>query len=433
MKKWLLATWLAMQVAVVAAAEPPAAAEDYARIWPGFLGAGCGVSDANALPLEWNETRNVAWRVKLPGRGQSEAVVWHDQVYATSVTDKPSLELTCLARSDGAVRWCKTWTTEMRVRLGEDFANAASTPVCDAQGIYAAYESGDVIALGHDGRERWRRSLTRDYGEWKIESGWASSLAQDESCVFALVDHEKGSYLVALRKDSGATEWRVERPHKSSWSSLVLANIDGAVQLVASSCGSVDGYDPANGRLCWRIGNLAGNTAPTPRACGGGMFLVGANVEDPQVDAPRAWQSNLAIQVTRERGAWQVQERWRSTAGPSFYASPLAHRGVAYWIDRRGFLSCLSVEAGSLHYSERLGEASWASPIAVGDRVYVFGRKGTTWVLKSGAEFEVLSTNRLPLTPEDAPAGVAPAVYAASAVHRALLLRTDSRLTCLTP
>ncbi|MFO0869235.1 MAG: PQQ-binding-like beta-propeller repeat protein [Pirellulales bacterium] len=434
MTRWILLTLVVAWSDCAGAAEPPAAVQDYSYIWPGFLGAGCGATDERTLPLEWHESQHVAWRVKLPGRGQSEAIVWQDHVYATSVTDEPSLVLTCLARGDGTVRWRKAWSTEARIRLGENFANAASTPACDSQGIYAAFESGDIVALTHDGHERWRRSLTRDYGEWKIESGWASSLAQDESLVFALVDHENGSYLAALRKDTGHTEWRVERAaHKSSWSSPVLANIGGAMQLVVSSCGSVDGYDPTSGRLCWRFGELAGNTAPSARVCGAGVFLVGANIENPRFDASRAWHSNMAIRVTYERGVWQVHEQWRSVTGPTFYATPLAHRGAAYWIDRRGFLSCLSTDEGTVHYTERLGETSWASPIAVGGRVYVFGRKGTTWVLKSGAEFEVLSTNRLPLTPDDAPADVQPAVYSASAVHGALFLRTDSRLTCLSP
>ena len=37
----------------------------------------------------------------------------------------------------------------------------------------------------------------------------------------------------------------------------------------------------------------------------------------------------------------------------------------------------------------------YASPVAVGDRIYIASREGTTLVIKAGQDFEVLATNEL--------------------------------------
>ena len=37
----------------------------------------------------------------------------------------------------------------------------------------------------------------------------------------------------------------------------------------------------------------------------------------------------------------------------------------------------------------------YASPVAVGDRIYVPGREGTTLVIRAGREFEVVTRNAL--------------------------------------
>ena len=63
--------------------------------------------------------------------------------------------------------------------------------------------------------------------------------------------------------------------------------------------------------------------------------------------------------------------------------------------------------------------------------MYLFNRRGVTTVLAAGAQLAELSVNRLTLDAADAPEAVEPALYAATGVNGSLLLRTDSRITCL--
>ena len=49
-----------------------AADDDWAR-WRGPNDDGMARGD---VPLEWSDTRNVAWKLSIPGRGHSSPVIW---------------------------------------------------------------------------------------------------------------------------------------------------------------------------------------------------------------------------------------------------------------------------------------------------------------------------------------------------------------------
>ena len=47
-----------------------------APAWPGFLGQGASAVDPATIPTSWSPTENIAWKAKLPGKGQSSPVIW---------------------------------------------------------------------------------------------------------------------------------------------------------------------------------------------------------------------------------------------------------------------------------------------------------------------------------------------------------------------
>jgi outer membrane protein assembly factor BamB len=68
---------LASLSVIRAAADP--AAEKY---WPQWRGpSATGVSKTADPPVEWSETKNVRWKVEIPGRGSSSPVVWGDRIF----------------------------------------------------------------------------------------------------------------------------------------------------------------------------------------------------------------------------------------------------------------------------------------------------------------------------------------------------------------
>src|SRR6186713_3050335 len=62
---------------VLMAATDPAA-------WPKWRGPNeTGVAKGSA-PIEWNDTKNIAWKASIPGRGHSSPVLWGDLVFITT-------------------------------------------------------------------------------------------------------------------------------------------------------------------------------------------------------------------------------------------------------------------------------------------------------------------------------------------------------------
>ena len=61
----------------VRAADPPADG-----FWPQWRGpSATGVSTRANPPIEWSETKNIRWKVEIPGRGFASPVVWGDRIF----------------------------------------------------------------------------------------------------------------------------------------------------------------------------------------------------------------------------------------------------------------------------------------------------------------------------------------------------------------
>ncbi len=372
-----------------------AADESVPNRWPGFLGAES--TPVQSIPKSWAPDANIDWTASLPGHGQSSPVIWGQQVYVTAIEgpQKDTNHILKLSLKDGDVEWDKTFPTSMPVENSVYVSRAAPTPVVDQNTIYASFESGDVIALSHAGELRWSRSLTKDYGKFKNRFGLSASPVQTDDYVIVLVDDDGPSYLLALDKTTGKTVWKTDRESRTSWSSPALIEVEGEDQVVISSAGSVDGYNPQNGERLWTFSDVGGNTAATPTPLGSGAFLVGASPGRNGENAEGASKSNMAIKIVRTDDGYEPQVLWRAKGPTVSFASPIAYQGFAYWVNRSGVVYCRDAKTGEEQYTKRIAQSCWATPLGVGGQIYFFGKDGVTTVLAAGPDFQQLSENQL--------------------------------------
>src|SRR6187401_497715 len=84
----------------------------HAADWPQFRGpAGDGRATAKNLPTEWNETKNVAWKAEIPGRGWSSPSLVQNRLYLTtavpveagSANSQLSLRTLCVDAATGRI------------------------------------------------------------------------------------------------------------------------------------------------------------------------------------------------------------------------------------------------------------------------------------------------------------------------------------------
>jgi outer membrane protein assembly factor BamB len=437
---------------VVLAAVNSSAAESLDR-WPGFLGGGITADGAKNVPLKWSPDENIAWKFELTGYGQSCPVVWNGAVFVTTV-DGPMKEtnhITAVDLRTGKQRWTKSFEASSQAKRDVWHSQAAPTPVVDETGLYVYFESGDVVALSHGGQIRWQKSLTKEFGEPKNRFCLGASPVLFNDSMIILIDDDGGpSYLISLAKSDGDQIWKEDRKSRASWVSPVLINVDNKPQLVCSSAGTIDGYDPATGKLLWSFDEVVGNSVTTPSVFSGDRFIVGSSPGVNNEGASGAKKSNFAMVVEMAHGKPTPRVLWRNEKTYPGFGSPIVYRGMAYWINSVGVVYGFDAETGKQKFAQRTKEPCWATPVGIGDRVYFFGKNGLTTVIAAGPEFKVLAENQLwdPDTIQVDPANKVEAKgekgeqlakqfdgvkqYGAAVVDGKLLIRTGSTLYCIT-
>lgn len=364
--------------------------------WPGFRGDGTSTSSAKNLPVTWSPEENLAWRTALPGYGQSSPVVWGNRAFVTAVdgAEKEKLLVVAVNTATGKPAWSKELPASQKGKNNPMMSRAAPTPIVDGDAVYAFFESGDVVALSHAGELKWERSLSKDYGAFKNNHGIASSPTQTEKAVLILIDDMGASYLVALDKATGKNLWKADRKSRSSWTSPVVAQLNGKAVVLVSSGGSLDAYDAATGKELATLTGLVGNTIPSPVAAGD-LVVLGAGENRMKPDLAESARSNGCVRFVMKGDQVTFEPVWEGKKAISHHASPLVYQGHAYFVTKTGFVHCVDLKTGEERYAERLDNPCWATPVGAGGHVYFFGKDGVTTVLKAGAEFDKVAANRL--------------------------------------
>ncbi|MFH1945079.1 MAG: hypothetical protein ABIK95_05570, partial [Acidobacteriota bacterium] len=55
---------------------------DYDKNWPEWRGPlASGVAPNSDPAVEWSETKNVKWKIDIPGKGHSTPIIWGDMMF----------------------------------------------------------------------------------------------------------------------------------------------------------------------------------------------------------------------------------------------------------------------------------------------------------------------------------------------------------------
>lgn len=358
--------------------------------WTSFRNGGS--SSAEKLPTHWSPD-NIAWQLELTGYGQSTPVILGEKVFAASVVGpmKEQCLVQCFDLKSGSELWQFSCPSTKRVPSNYMASRAAPTPVVDEKGLYVFFETGDLVALDLSGKKLWQRVLSEEFGEFENNHGLGSSPAQNASHLFLNLEHKGPSHLVALNKSDGETDWTVDRPSGSSWSSPIVVDSEGSAQVLVSSAGAVTSYDASGGQELWSVDGLDGNSVPSPTVSSGKLF-IGARL--PEFAEEGSIRSNCCLNLASlSSGAPEII--WKADKAISDYASPVVAGDFVYFINKVGVLHCLDVNSGEMHYRKRLSGSCWATPLVSGSSVYLFCKDGMTQVIEASKEFKLVAENRI--------------------------------------
>jgi len=404
----------ALACLVAAAALPPACADDWSH-WRGPQGN--GVAPEARPPLEFGPGRGERWKVEIPGRGTSSPVVRADRVFVTTAVpaaDDGTLDfrVICLDRATGRQRWSRTVVTA-RPHEATHPTNtfASASPCVDDERVYAHFGSRGLFCLSLDGEPLW----DRDFGDMRIRNGFGegSSPTLHGDVILVPWDHEGPSALHCLDARSGTTRWETPRDEPSGWCTpLVAADRAGTLQVIMNGQNAARGYDLATGRELWRC---AGQTA---RPCASGVAADGV-----------AWVGSgfrgafLAAFDLSGRGDLEGGDAvlWTHRKDTPDVASPLLSDGRIYFYkEKSGLLSCLEAATGKpLWETARIEglNATYASPIAAGGRVYLSDRRGTIVVIDDAPQLRILATNAIGEGIDATPAAAGDALFVRGERH----------------
>jgi outer membrane protein assembly factor BamB len=239
-----------------------------------------GVSPEKGLLQDWPAGGpKLLWDVTGTGNGYSSVTTAGEHVFTEGEVNGQS-SVICLNAKDGS----HVWTAAIGKTGTPGCCNAGgprSVPTIDEKAglIFALSQYGEVAALNlKDGKEVWKKDLVRDFGGIVPTWGYSSAPVVDGDHLILTVGSEKGT-VAALDKKTAKEIWLSElndtQRSDASYSSLVVATIDGVKQYVQLTSRSVSGINPADGKTLWR-GDRPGKTAviPTPVVFGNLVYVT---------------------------------------------------------------------------------------------------------------------------------------------------------------
>ncbi len=368
--------------------------------WPQWRGpTATGVSASATPPTDWSESKNIRWKIALPGRGSSTPVVWGDRLYvstavpigATGQRVQHRFVVMAVNRKDGTIAWQHTARDEApHEGVHQEFGTMASaSAVTDGQHVIASFESRGIYAFDMNGKAAWQKDL----GDKRMrnEFGEGSSPALYKDKLFVVWDHQGESFIVALDKATGAELWRAKRDEIDSWATPLVVEAGGKAQVITGAMRRVVAYDADTGGVVWETGGLTMNPIPSPVAADGLVFLMSGF----------RGNSLKAIRYTDAKGniTGTPNVVWTLERDTPYVPSPLLYDGILYFLkSNNGLLSAVDAKTGKPHYVAQRIEAVpsiFASPVGAAGRVYLLGQQGTSVVLKHGTTLDIVATNTL--------------------------------------
>jgi len=392
---------------------------NYDKNWPQWRGPDAtGYASIGNPPIKWSETKNVKWKIEIPGRGHATPIVWNNLVFIhTAVktdmgtekeetTGQESSErrgppsnnaenifdfiVMAIDRSDGHLIW-KTKVCEEQPVDGTHQTGtwASNSPVTDGEYLYAYFGSRGLYCLDFDGKIIW----SRDFGQMKkkMDFGEGSSPALYGDKLVIIWDHEGDSYLYIIDKKTGKDIKRIPRDEATSWSSPLIVNVNGTDQIITNATSKMRSYDLTTGDIIWEGTGMTSNVIPNP--------IVNENV----VYMMSGFRGNAlqAIDLSKAKGNISGTDAilWEYNQNTPYTPSALLINDRLYFLRaNNGQLTCLNALDGSVYYSLQKLEGTgtiYASPVGAQDRLYISSESGITYVVKDSENFEILAKNTL--------------------------------------
>jgi outer membrane protein assembly factor BamB len=370
--------------------------------WPQFRGPnGDGVT-ATAVPVSWAEGKNIKWKVPIHGRGWSSPIILGNRIWLTTATPNgKELSVLALDRDSGQViHDIKLFEVETPQFIHAFNSPASPTPVAEPGMVCVTFGSPGTACLDpQTAKVIWQR---RDL-ECNHFRGAGSSPIFFRDLIIMHYDGSDVQYVVALEKRTGKTVWKTTRSIdfqdldrngkpmadgdlRKAYATPHIITVNGQPMLISLGAKAAYGYNPLTGEELWRLEERTSHSTSSRPLFANGMVYYTTGWATGQV---------LAIRPDGRGDVTNSHVVWRVTRGASRKPSLIMVDDLIYVINDGGILNAIDAKTGEIVWTNRIGNAFSASPVAAAGRVYFFDEEGQTTVIQAGREYKVLATNAL--------------------------------------
>lgn len=393
--------------------------------WPQLRGPhGTCVADAQNLPAELGPDKNVKWKVELPGHSAATPAVWGDSIFVMSPVGG-DIDILCFDTS-GHERWRKK-LGEGNHKLGFNGKNnyATPSPATDGRHVWALVGSGDLACLDFAGNIVWQKNLFEEFGPYETGFGVGFSPLLYNDALYIPLLHQGESMVVALDKKTGNLKWKTprqteaEEESKDAYSTPCVIEYPDHAEIVVCGADLATAYDAQTGQEIWRHGDINPTRNKTLRI-----------VVSPTADRQRVYLSSAKrgpVHAVRAGGRGDLttteHHLWTSTQDTPDVPTPAIDDGLVYMLRENGILSVLDAETGKPYWHKRISGGSGPfspSPLVADGKVYMASEGGQVCVVAAGREFKKLAENELGELIMATPVAVGDRLY----------VRTDKHLYC---
>ncbi len=391
--------------------------------WPSFRGpSAAGIAEGYPTPLSWDieTSKNIKWKIPLPGLAHSSPVIWGNRIFVTTAVSEekdPELKVglygdikpvedtsvqewkvLCLDKNTGKVLWEKTSHKGVpKVKRHPKGTHANSSPATDGKRVLAFFGSEGLYCYDMDGKLLW----SKDFGlidsaffmapaaQW----GFASSPVIHEGIVIVQADGLDTQFIAALDAGTGEEIWRTPRKDYPTWSTPTVHAGNERIQVIANGFKEIAGYDFKTGKELWHMSDGGDIPVPTPVVAHDLIYINGAHGKLSPIYAIRPGAKGDISLAAGETSNGSVV--WSVRRGGAYMQTPLIYGDYLYNLQTNGALSCFQAKTGEPVYKEQLGKMTGfsASGVAADGKLYFASEEGDVFVVKAGPEFEILATN----------------------------------------
>ena len=379
--------------------------------WARFRGPnGSGLAPGGGIPTQWSDD-HVNWKVKLPGGGHAQPVIWGDRIFMRAANEDGTKRLVfCLSVKDGSTEWTREYDA-VADDIHELNSYASSTPALDAERLYVVYgtsAAGWIKAYTHTGDVVW----TVDLGAFKTVHGHGSSPIVFRDMVILAKEVKADSFLAAFDRKSGEERWRIPRENELVCYSTpcVYQPPTGNPQLFFNSrARGITAVDALVGKVLWEAKVLERRAVSSP-VIGPGI-VVATTGSGPGGNYLAAVKLGGVGDVTETHLAYKI-----SRAAP-YVPTPVIQGDRMFLWNRMGIVTCAKAKDGEIVWRERVGGNYYGSPICLDERLVCVSNAGEVVVVAASNEFKVLGRTALGEACNSTPAVAGGRLYVRTLAH----------------